>query len=74
MSDEVECPVKGKCSDYPKKCPQCRKNTGKKSYYEPPDPYYVPSSPAYYPFPVWPSDDTTWLPFIRKKWQWTCTP
>ena len=71
MTEDIECPVKNKCSDYPQKCPQCRKNTGKKSYYEPPEPYYVPPSyPTYWPFPIWPPDDTTWKPYYPKKPQW----
>ena len=55
--EDVECPYKDRCSDFPNKCDDCVHNTGKKSYYEkkkeyPWQPY--PIAPSPYKPPTWP--------------------
>jgi len=73
LSEEIECPFKDKCTDRPNKCPNCGHNTGKRSHYKPPEPYYTPpNEPCWWPYPIWPPEGTTWLhPYYRKRnWIW----
>ena len=58
---EVVCPMKDKCSDYGKPCNQCKRNAGKRSYYDPDlTPYY-----PYYPhYPTW----TPYTPYVTHQW------
>jgi len=50
---EVVCPYKDKCTGYRIRCSRCKKNTGKRDYFEPeyvrpmpqPQPYIPPHRP-----------------------------
>jgi len=46
VSETVSCPHKDKCTSYPGSCGSCKKNRGKRNYYEPVIPYPVV---RYYP-------------------------
>lgn len=49
---EVICPYKDNCTEYQKQCHSCRRNTGRRNYYEPDYAPYYPVNP--YPcYPVW---------------------
>ena len=47
----IKCIFRDKCVDFPNSCGSCINNTGKKSYYQPASPFYVPYQP--YTNPWW---------------------
>lgn len=58
---DVVCPYSDKCSEYTKSCQTCKRNAGKRNYYEPDYTPYWPWCPTptypYYPYqpyaPYW---------------------
>ena len=60
---KIECPYKNKCTSHPHNCGTCRRNTGKRDYYQPRRyDWYTPYYP-YYPY---------WEPHPYPYWQITC--
>lgn len=68
---QVTCPYKTKCKSHPAKCHHCRRNTGKKDYYQPEHDYYYPYNPPYYPYtwyPYWNTTGTTATWNVTTNW------
>jgi len=62
MSEEVNCIYKDRCIDYPGKCRSCKKNKGRRSYYEPDIPYW----PLCYPSQLRIDRDWRYVPAWRQ--------
>ena len=53
--EDVECPYKDRCTEYPKRCDNCDNNSGKRSYFKQKTYYIPPINPYPWPSPLKPT-------------------